>query len=466
MNALNSDGALPRGSSSSTSRRSRFVLQGTTGWSLPKVGMVRPDRLPVVASAAVAAGGVTVLVLVARSVAEPFWGTSLWVVLAMLFCAGVLITTYLRIGTGWSTWRMTLLGLTFIVIAYPGLWAGFAIAVESAPDGLPARITGALAGAGHVPLLAAFSVLPLLATRYLGRGRTRALVPSVAALGGVVVVLGTLFREDWSPATFGALVDWPPGAYAGMTLNLLFLTTTLLGPAMALAAARRAEAEARRRLALVSVAALGGVVLVLLCGLLGYLGERSGNGDAAVVALFIGMYAAVTAVGAGASRALDTPFATPTRTISRLAACLLAVVGAMAALTAVSIVDRLGPAAPFLAAVAAVLVMLAARPIEARVVRVISDQTQERRPAEDHVDRLGPLTERETEVLGLLAAGLSNAGIAARLVLSERTVDAHLRSVFAKLALPDARSENRRVHAVLAWHEAVRGSSGRGEQAS
>ena len=39
-------------------------------------------------------------------------------------------------------------------------------------------------------------------------------------------------------------------------------------------------------------------------------------------------------------------------------------------------------------------------------------------------------------------------------MLSERTVDAHLRSVFTKLALPESPHDNRRVHAVLMWCDA------------
>jgi len=64
---------------------------------------------------------------------------------------------------------------------------------------------------------------------------------------------------------------------------------------------------------------------------------------------------------------------------------------------------------------------------------------------------MSALSGREREVLGLLAAGLSNAGIAAELVLSERTIDAHLRSVFGKLELPDSRHDNRRVQAAAIW---------------
>lgn len=46
-----------------------------------------------------------------------------------------------------------------------------------------------------------------------------------------------------------------------------------------------------------------------------------------------------------------------------------------------------------------------------------------------------PLSERETEVLGLLARGLTNKGIAQELFVSVRTVEAHLRSIFAKLGV-------------------------------
>ena len=65
-------------------------------------------------------------------------------------------------------------------------------------------------------------------------------------------------------------------------------------------------------------------------------------------------------------------------------------------------------------------------------------------------DPLAELSEREREVLGLMAEGLTNAGIAGQLFLSERTVEAHVRHVLMKLAIPESDDDHRRVLAVLA----------------
>ena len=71
-------------------------------------------------------------------------------------------------------------------------------------------------------------------------------------------------------------------------------------------------------------------------------------------------------------------------------------------------------------------------------------------PARATDDPLADLTAREREVLELMAEGLTNAGIARRLFLSERTVEAHVRHVLMKLSLPEGDDAHRRVLAVLA----------------
>ena len=66
-------------------------------------------------------------------------------------------------------------------------------------------------------------------------------------------------------------------------------------------------------------------------------------------------------------------------------------------------------------------------------------------------DPLALLTPREREVLGLMAEGRTNAGIADRLFLTARTVETHVASILAKLGIGDSAHEHRRVLAVLAW---------------
>jgi len=64
---------------------------------------------------------------------------------------------------------------------------------------------------------------------------------------------------------------------------------------------------------------------------------------------------------------------------------------------------------------------------------------------------LDKLTEREREVLALVAEGLSNRAIATRLFVTERTIEAHVKQIFLKLGLNTHPGSHRRVLAVLAY---------------
>ncbi len=80
--------------------------------------------------------------------------------------------------------------------------------------------------------------------------------------------------------------------------------------------------------------------------------------------------------------------------------------------------------------------------------RIVELMVHHRRAAAPVLERLTP---RETEVLGLMAEGLNNSTIAARLVVSDRAVAKHINSIFSKLDLGAADDGHKRVRAVLTW---------------
>jgi DNA-binding NarL/FixJ family response regulator len=69
-------------------------------------------------------------------------------------------------------------------------------------------------------------------------------------------------------------------------------------------------------------------------------------------------------------------------------------------------------------------------------------------------DPLAALSDREAEVLALMAEGRSNGGIARQLWVTEGTVEKHVRSILQKLNLAEADDDHRRVLAVITYLDA------------
>ena len=86
--------------------------------------------------------------------------------------------------------------------------------------------------------------------------------------------------------------------------------------------------------------------------------------------------------------------------------------------------------------------------VDVRVVERLLHEHPARRSA-----TLGKLTPRDAEILGLMAEGRSNAGIARELAVTSRAVERHVGSIFTKLGIADSPDYSRRVLAVLAYLE-------------
>jgi DNA-binding NarL/FixJ family response regulator len=104
--------------------------------------------------------------------------------------------------------------------------------------------------------------------------------------------------------------------------------------------------------------------------------------------------------------------------------------------------DRIADVAEFVAAL---------RQVAAGGTVVEPSLVDELLTAPDARDPLVELTPREREVLALIAQGKTDRGISEELFVTRKTVEAHVRSILAKLELSTDASENRRVHAVLAF---------------
>lgn len=316
------------------------------------------------------------LVVASREIAGAFWGTSYLLLATAMLSAAAIVRGSPASDSPIAHWRRRTGAIATILVAQPALWAVVALADHWAPHTRTTWAAAVLAGTWHLPLIATFSLLPLLVIAEISSTHTHGRIVVVAAALAGAATSFVLFFAEFEPFRAEPLVTWEPGRSIGGVLNLVFLGSVLLGPVSALVRSVRA-AETAQPMARLALSSFVGIGVVMLCGALG---NPVGPG---VVSLFVGLDAAVAITTIG-------------------------------------------------------------------TLRVLASRWEVAPEAVLKVDRL---STRESEVLGLVADGLTNTGIAEKLFVSERTVDAHLRSIFAKLELPDGPRVNRRVHAACLWNE-------------
>ena len=187
-----------------------------------------------------------------------------------------------------------------------------------------------------------------------------------------------------------------------------------------------------------------------------------------MLGLAVPVVVAVSAAPVVIARAAVPVVVTPSAVLVVIAPSALPVVIARSAVPVVMAVAAVpvivAPSAvPVVMAVAAVPVVVAVLDVDefiANVSRVATGGSvvdpalvQELVGAQRRNDPLGVLSEREREVLALMAEGRSNAGIAEQLWVTEGTVEKHVGSILTKLNLPESSSDHRRVLAVVTFLE-------------
>lgn len=289
-------------------------------------------------------------------------------------------------------------------------------------------------------------------------------VPAALVGLGILTGLGAVDPASGYPELSAPLADTPVAGPVGQVvfglITVAWMLSTGIAPLLVLRAARRASGLPRGRLTVVCIAAAAPLLTLVTCLLLGaavatgVLDELAGRVVVSIAFLLppgvvaIGVLAATTARDDGVTGRVGF-------VARRVLQVLWLTVGAqLATLLAALVANGLGRQSETLAATVAVVltvVFVAAYvPVAARVesFMAVAEPLSAEQPVEPWS---GVLTPREREVLGLIAEGRSNAAIAAALVLSERTIDSHVRSIFDKLGLGREAGNNRRVQAAAAW---------------
>ncbi|MFG1751189.1 helix-turn-helix transcriptional regulator [Streptosporangium sandarakinum] len=350
-----------------------------------------------------------------------------------------------------ATWLCAAL-LAYLVLAAWAVWAVTA--------GHPtAALAVAAWNSAWIPPLALMQLTASAAIRTGARAPwTHSVL--VAAIGTVTLAnaLLTTASEPFTGLPTIAPESWrtviePVGAFA----TLLGVLALLLVPVTLWRAALGSEGSARARIGIAAAGATAAPLTVCFCLLLAVARDpgavEPSLGSVAFLVALAGASAFSTACALIAARGgVERRQVAIVVRGTGLAGAALAVIGTGTIIAAPGL--RLGATSvAFLVTAVTAVVGGGAWAGTGRLARILTPQVPNDKglAAPTGEVPVTGLTPREAEVLAVLAEGASNAGIAAQLVVSERTVDAHLRAIFVKLGLtPDAET-NRRVRATRIW---------------
>jgi len=294
------------------------------------------------------------------------------------------------------------------------------------------------------------------------------IVPAALAAVGLVLGFGVISYADvypGVPAPLGhTILGHPAAAAAFGVVNIVWMLSATIAPALIFRAAAHSAGLRRGRLTIAAVAATTPLLTLATCVLL-WAGFAAGLLDDrfATTVLTVAFFLPPALVAAGVAVACAARDDGVTGSIGRAARWVLrglwiTVTAQLAALLAALLAVGSGTpsalAASTVAVVLCVVFVAAYGPVASRIDRFMIAEPAE--IAEQQTEAIEPplsgmLSPREREVLSLIAAGRSNAAIAAELFVSERTVDSHVSSIFDKLGLGREAGTNRRVQAAAAW---------------